>query len=499
MVAGTAPSPASKAPLTPETATPAPSWAVRRERSLAIAAVALADLLTLCAAAWLSFAVVPGWSASGGLVGPVAQPALAVRFVLLQTALSMALLWCYRAYTWPELVYGLGQYTAALTATALATLAADGATALAHDGPGTPRRWLLLGYLVTAVLLCGARFIVRRAVYAVRRRGRLLERALIVGTSTEAQLFEWTLRRQPGLGYRVVGFVDDQAPGTEVQAGLTVLGPAAALGRLVPAHGIEHVVVARSSLTQEATLDAIERAIVTSAEVAISSDYFQVLATGARLVMLPAMPLLAIEKVRLTGGNRVLKTALDLGLAVGLLVLLAPLLLALAALIRARMGAPVLDHVPALGAQGRPFSALKFRTTEQGEAIARGQPQVQERLRRGLPVREYPQVTPLGRVLRRYSLDELPQLVNVLRGEMSMVGPYKLYPEQSALYGRRRLLVTAMKPGLTGICQISGRGELTPEERALLDTEYVRNYTIWRDLVLLARTVRAVLGGRGAY
>jgi lipopolysaccharide/colanic/teichoic acid biosynthesis glycosyltransferase len=211
------------------------------------------------------------------------------------------------------------------------------------------------------------------------------------------------------------------------------------------------------------------------------------------------MPLLAIEKVRLTGGNKVLKTALDLGLALVLLVLLAPLLLAIAALIRGRMGAPVLDHIPAIGAQGRPFIALKFRTTEQGEAIARGQPQVHERLSRGLPVREYPQVTALGRVLRRYSLDELPQLCNVLRGEMSMVGPYKMYPDQSVLYGRRWLMVTAMKPGLTGICQISGRGELTPEERALLDTEYVRNYTIWRDLVLLARTIRAVLGGRGAY
>ncbi|HZS90916.1 MAG TPA: exopolysaccharide biosynthesis polyprenyl glycosylphosphotransferase [Chloroflexota bacterium] len=497
MVAGEAPSSPSSAPLTLDTPAQARSWAVHRGRSLAIAAVALADLVTLVAASWLSFHAFPRWVVQLGVAGPLAQPAL--DFVPLQVALAIALLWCYRAYNWPELVYGLGQYTAVITATALATLATDFAAALTHDWQGTGRRLLLFGYIATVILLCGERFIVRRAVYALRRHGMLLERALIVGTSTEAQLFEWTLRRQPGLGYRVVGFIDDQPPGTEVQAGLAVLGPAADLGTLVPRHNIQHIFVARSSLTQEETLEALQHAIVTVAEVAISSDYFQVLATGARMVMLPAMPLLAIEKVRLTGGNKLLKTALDLSLALVLLVLLSPLLLAIAALIRRHMGAPVLDHVPAIGAQGRPFIALKFRTTEQGEAASRRQPQVQERLVRGLPVREYPQVTALGRVLRRYSLDELPQLFNVLRGEMSMVGPYKMYPDQTLLYGRRWLMVTAMKPGITGICQISGRGELTPEERALLDTEYVRNYTIWRDLVLLARTIRAVLGGRGAY
>jgi exopolysaccharide production protein ExoY len=120
-------------------------------------------------------------------------------------------------------------------------------------------------------------------------------------------------------------------------------------------------------------------------------------------------------------------------------------------------------------------------------------------LRRGLPIRGNPNVTPFGRFLIRFSLDELPQLLNVLVRQMSLVGPYKISPDQISLYGSRHLALFTVRPGITGVCQIHGRGELTIEERSLLDAEYVRTYSIWRDAQIVMSSIPTVLHGRGAY
>ncbi|GAC1429430.1 MAG: sugar transferase [Chloroflexota bacterium] len=471
----------------------------------AVAALVAADGLTLVGALWLAyhlrFCHTAGPTARClGLMPIPRAPTLYGRVMVLQLATTLLLLWMHAAYARPHPFSGLRQYTACLNAVPQATLSAVFGTCLFDRSASLSRGYLLLSCIAGATLLCAQRFATRRLLHTLRRRRLLIDRAVIVGTSTEAQVLEWILRRQPRLGYHVIGFVDDAwPPGASVQAGLTVLGPLARLREIVEDHRVTQVVVARSSLSHDGTLQALQQAAATDAVVALSCDHFQILATGARIVDLPGIPLLGIEKVRLTGGDRVLKTALDRGLALVLLVALGPALLALAVLVRWRMGAPVLDRVPALGMRGRVFSAFKFRTTTCGERAALSTPRVQARLLRGLPARDFPDVTPLGRILRRYSLDELPQLLNVLRGEMSIVGPYKIYPEQAPLYGRHLLSVTAMKPGITGICQISGRGELPPEERAILDADYVRNYTIWRDLSILAQTLRTVVHGRGAY
>jgi lipopolysaccharide/colanic/teichoic acid biosynthesis glycosyltransferase len=121
------------------------------------------------------------------------------------------------------------------------------------------------------------------------------------------------------------------------------------------------------------------------------------------------------------------------------------------------------------------------------------------RRQKGLPVRHDPQATRAGRVLRRTSLDELPQLWNVLRGQMSLVGPYKIYPQDLHHYSMRWLSVVTLKPGITGMAQVHGRGELTMEERAILDAEYVRDYSLARDVALLLATIPAVLRRRGAF
>jgi exopolysaccharide biosynthesis polyprenyl glycosylphosphotransferase len=200
------------------------------------------------------------------------------------------------------------------------------------------------------------------------------------------------------------------------------------------------------------------------------------------------------------GLRRLAKTVLDrVASAAGLLVL-SPVLLAVAVLVRREDGGPVLYRQERVGRYGRTFDVLKFRSMSVG---AESDVDVLAVADEGngvlFKIRADPRVTRVGKVLRRFSLDELPQLVNVLRGDMSLVGPRPALPGEVATYGpdmQRRLLV---RPGVTGLWQVSGRSDLTWAETVELDVRYVDNWSVGRDLSILARTVRAVLAGPGAY
>jgi lipopolysaccharide/colanic/teichoic acid biosynthesis glycosyltransferase len=154
-----------------------------------------------------------------------------------------------------------------------------------------------------------------------------------------------------------------------------------------------------------------------------------------------------------------------------------------------------------LGSGGRSFDAFKFRTMYvNGDAILDTDPDAVTQLRTNHKLREDPRVTRVGRWMRRFSIDEIPQLLNVLRGQMSLVGPRMISPDEAAKYGRNRLNLFAVKPGITGLWQVSGRSDLSYDERVRIDMYYVRNYSVWMDLqILLVETLPAVLKGRGAY
>jgi exopolysaccharide biosynthesis polyprenyl glycosylphosphotransferase len=207
-----------------------------------------------------------------------------------------------------------------------------------------------------------------------------------------------------------------------------------------------------------------------------------------------------VEHPRLTGGRRLVKAVFDVSLAGLLLVLLAPLLLAIAVWIRLDTGGPVFFRQHRVGRGGETFRMYKFRTmhvdAEQRLQAMRGQNEFAGVL---FKIRADPRVTRAGRVLRRHSLDELPQLINVLLGEMSLVGPrpplhneVEQYPQDM----RRRLVV---KPGMTGLWQVSGRSDLSWEDSIRLDLQYVENWSLTVDLVILMRTALVVMRGAGAY
>lgn len=421
------------------------------------------------------------------------------RALVLYVLLTLVLLALMGGYRRLHLFQGTREYTVIVQATGLATLLAEFASYLSDRHYPMSRGWLLLAWLLGGLLTCSGRFIVRHVLRALRSRSVLVQPALIVGAGREGQMLEWQAYRSRHDGLRVLGFVDDALPaGAEVNGKLRVLGAIDALPALIAQHQVDRVLVATADLREGDALRVLQSVLPTAAEVALAPDLFRTLTTDGQLVRIAGESLLLVGKVRITGADAVLKGLLDLLGALVLLILSLPLWLVIAVAVKVSSPGPIFTRLRTIGEGGREFQALKFRTTRVSPGDA-PHPELLERLQRGLPVREQPGLAPLGRFLRHYSLDELPQLLNVLLRQMSLVGPYKISPNQLSLYGGRHLPLLTMRPGLTGVCQIHGRGELTIEERALLDAEYVRTYSIWRDLQLLLATVPAVLHGRGAY
>jgi Undecaprenyl-phosphate galactose phosphotransferase WbaP len=199
-----------------------------------------------------------------------------------------------------------------------------------------------------------------------------------------------------------------------------------------------------------------------------------------------------------------LKRALDLLLALPAFIVLSPVFLFIAIAIKLTSSGPVFYEHVLQGRDGKAFEALKFRTMFQnGESILlehfQKHPEERAAWQRDQKLRSDPRVTPVGQWLRRYSLDELPQICNVLLGQMSLVGPRPIVSAEIQKYGRGYDLYSRVRPGITGLWQVSGRNNTTYQERVALDEYYVRNWSIWLDAYILVRTVRAVFSAEGAY
>jgi lipopolysaccharide/colanic/teichoic acid biosynthesis glycosyltransferase len=180
--------------------------------------------------------------------------------------------------------------------------------------------------------------------------------------------------------------------------------------------------------------------------------------------------------------------------------LLAPFFLAVGIAIKLESPGPVIHRRRVMGMNGKPFDAYKFRTMHtNGDEILDAHPELKAELARNHKLKNDPRITRMGKLLRKTSLDELPQLFNVLRREMSLVGPRMISPEEISEYNQWDINLLTVRPGITGLWQVSGRSDVTYEQRVRYDMHYIRNWTIWLDLQLLFQTIPAVLNRRGAY
>ncbi len=362
------------------------------------------------------------------------------------------------------------------------------------------RGWLLMTWGLTVAGCISARFALRRWVYRQRKQGRFRDRTLIVGANPEGLAVTEQLVGSPTSGAQILGFVDDFEPrGAEPIAGVPVLGSSAAFEQLVRSLQIDQVIIANSALTRERLL-GIYGALDTlnDVEVRLASGLFELLTTGVRVREEGCVPLVSLNKTRIVGADWVIKTIFDKVTAALALLILALPLLALALLIKLDSPGPALYRRRVVGQHNRPFDAFKLRTMYIDGDSRLTVAQRRELAEHGKLVDD-PRVTAIGRFLRRLSLDELPQLINVLRGEMSLIGPRMLTEPELEKFGRWRYNLRTVKPGLTGLWQISGRSDLSYEDRVRLDMFYIRNYSIWLDLRILIQTPLRVLRGDGAY
>ncbi|MFI6938022.1 sugar transferase [Streptomyces sp. NPDC050418] len=386
--------------------------------------------------------------------------------------------------------------------------------------------WIFVALPAIALVTMAERYLMRRWLHRERKEGRCLRPVLAAGSPDTVRDLIARARKYPHLGWRVEGvctpdglapygfggFTADGltldgltpgglGPGRTQLDGVPVVGRLADVATHVHRDGYRVVAVTPDPHWSPERLQRLAWNLEgTDAEMVVAPVLMEVAGPRLHVDAVLGIPLLRVTMPAFTGGRRVVKAVVDRLGAAALLVLFAPLMLLTALIVLADSRGGVFYRQKRVGKDGREFTILKFRTMVAGAHLAR------ERLAghndgAGLlfKLRRDPRVTRVGTVLRRYSIDELPQLFNVLTGSMSLVGPRPPLPEESAAYGpdiRRRLLV---KPGLTGLWQISGRSDLPWEEAVRLDLRYVEDWSLALDAVILWKTLRAVLQGQGAY
>ncbi len=365
------------------------------------------------------------------------------------------------------------------------------------------RGWLLMAWILSFLFTSIGRFSLRRVIYALRHKGYYLTSAIIVGANNEGISLAEQLNGWRESGFHILGFIDKKLPfGTQVLKDLYVLGTVDQLKELIKRYEIEELILASSAISSRDKMLEIfqEYGVSSNVNVRMSSGLYEIITTGLTVKEFAYVPLVGVNKVRLTGIDEFLKYSLDILLTIPALILLAPIMLFIAIAIKLESPGSVIYYRRVMGMHGEEFNAFKFRTMyEHGDEILDQYPELHNELARNFKLKDDPRVTKIGWFLRKTSLDELPQLINVVRREMSLVGPRIITPAEVEKYEKWDINLMTVRPGITGLWQVSGRSDVTYEERVRLDMHYIRNWTIWLDIQLLFQTIPAVLRRRGAY
>ena len=347
-------------------------------------------------------------------------------------------------------------------------------------------------------------------------------RVLIAGTSQSGRSLVTRLREQPPSGVQVVGFLSSGNPHETMIDGLPVIGALEQVIEIIRRERVSEVVLALPNEAYEKMLAIIMELEQLPVQVSLVPDVLDLAWFMTRVDDLNGVPLLRLRESPLNGPARAMKRLMDIVISFVSLIVCSPIMLVTAILVRLDSAGPALIRQKRIGENGAPFNMLKFRTMFAGAETAApdsadsapgsapgvpggvpGAPVLGEGEKEGGAATHKrpndPRVTRIGRVLRRYSIDELPQLINVLRGEMSLVGPRPELPWLVDCYESWQRHRFAVPPGMTGWWQIHGRSDRPMHLNVEDDLYYIRNYSLWMDIMILLRTIPAVLSGRGAY
>jgi exopolysaccharide biosynthesis polyprenyl glycosylphosphotransferase len=355
---------------------------------------------------------------------------------------------------------------------------------------------------IFVVILVGlSRLIKVSLLRYLRRRGIGSERVLIVGAGEVARTVMRAVVANPECGFNIIGFLDDNPLKGETDIGrFKALGSLNNLPDILREQAIEEVIITLPWQYHRKIVSIMTLCERSGIRTRIVPDLFQMTISRMQVEDIAGVPMIGVKEVSISGLNQVVKRSIDLVFAGLVLVCGAPLMALLALMIKLESPGPVLFRQERVGRNGRCFTVYKFRSMVEG---AEEQQEALQELNEAdgplFKIRDDPRMTHVGKLLRKFSLDELPQLYNVLRGEMSLIGPRPPLPAEVKQYQewhKRRLEVA---PGLTGLSQISGRSQLSFDETALLDIYYIENWSLGLDTKILLQTIPRVIFGNGAY
>ena len=351
------------------------------------------------------------------------------------------------------------------------------------------------------VLLATARALEKFIQGQLRRRGYGVQRVLIVGAGETGRTIMRNTVAQPELGYQVVGFVDDKPERGNRDIGrFKGLGSTDHIDEVVKDHQVDVVIITLPWQYHRRIMSIMAQCERAQVSVRTVPDLFQMSLSHVDIDDLGGIPLIGIKSVSISGWNLALKRAMDVVFASLCLILLSPLMLVIAALIKLDSPGPAVFKQTRIGRGGRPFTVFKFRSMHEGAELEKESlTDLNEAVGPFFKIKDDPRLTKLGQLLRRSSLDELPQLYNVLRGEMSLIGPRPALPSEVERYQEWHKKRLQTWPGITGLWQVSGRSKLTFDEMALLDIYYVENWSLLLDLQIALKTIPAWVLGTGAY
>ncbi len=389
----------------------------------------------------------------------------------------------------------LDEVPSLISASVIGVLALDGLLALSPVGALSPGSAILVG----VGILLGS-FVSRSLIRFCWHRLTPIDVGLVIGRPEGAELVARRIDTHPEARLALAGYLGPAPEKGEPATSLPRLGDFGDVARVARENGIDRVVLADVDTSPAETEKLIEECKVAGLGLTILPRHYGLLGPGIELNRLAELPVLDFRFSDPPRSTMAIKRAMDLAVSGILLALISPLLLLVALLILVDSGRPVFFRQRRAGKEGDPFTMLKFRTMV---------PDAEERLKELVDlerleepvfkIQDDPRVTRAGRFLRRTSLDELPQLINVFRSDMSLVGPRPEEEAVVALYDERQRVRLAVKPGLTGPMQVYGRGDLTFEERLAMERDYLDNISLTGDLALLIRTPSAIIRGSGAY
>ncbi len=358
---------------------------------------------------------------------------------------------------------------------------------------------VILTIVFTTVLLCVRRLILRAMVYRRYERGLETRNILVVGTGRVGQALRHHIESMRHLGYTFKGFV--QVPGLDgdgTTQNAEVLGSLDEVLDLARKHFVDEIFLS-APCERGLVKRLVEQAREAAVDIRVIPDLYDGLAWNSPVEYIGQFPTIPLHRGEVPVIGMMLKRVLDITLSSAALVMLTPILLAIAAAVRMDSPGPIFYGSERIGKKGRVFRCLKFRTMVRDAEKRRAEIlHMNERDSVLFKITNDPRITPMGRMLRKYSLDELPQLINVLRGDMSLVGPRPPIASEVKRYELNHLRRLDVVPGITGLWQVQARQDPSFDSYISLDTAYIENWSLWLDIKILIRTVAVVIAGTGS-